>query len=338
MRVLVTGGTSLLGASVVSRLLETGHDVRVFQRSHSGLSADEVLGDIADSSAVREAVTGCEAVIHLAARVSIVGDWSEFERVNITGTDLLLKSAQDAGATRFVHISTPSAGHFGESIIGGIAEPADPERARGHYARSKAHAERLALNRASPTFSVVAIRPHLVWGPGDTQLVGRIVQRARAGRLAVIGHGLALIDTTYVDNASAAITAALDRAPSISGRSFVVSNGQPRTVVELVERIVTAAGLPMPPMRFPTSVARAAGWVVDRTWDISGSDSEPPVTGFLVEQLSTAHWFDQRETQEALRWKPHISLDEGFHRLAAWFESGESSSLPKLPHLKGQDR
>ncbi len=317
----------MLGASVANRLLSAGHEVRVFQRSPSGLAADEVLGDIADPSAVWRAVTGCEAVIHLAARVSIVGDWSEFERVNVTGTQVLLEAARDAGITRFVHISTPSAGHFGHSIVGGTADPADPERARGPYARSKAHAEKLALTHASPSFSVVAIRPHLVWGPGDTQLIGRIVQRARAGRLAVIGHGMALIDTTYVDNASAAIAAALDRAPSISGQTFVVSNGQPRTVAELIERIVTAAGLPMPSIRLPTPVARAGGRVVDRAWSLSGSDNEPPVTGFLVEQLTTAHWFDQRQTQAALAWKPHVSLDEGFRRLAAWFESGGSEAF-----------
>jgi nucleoside-diphosphate-sugar epimerase len=321
MRVLVTGGTSLLGEAVARQLAHSGHHAVLFQRSPSRTEFEEQLGDIADPDAARRAASSCDAVIHLAARVSIVGEWAEFERVNVTGTRNLLTAAHEAGADRFVHISTPSAGHFGASIVGGRAERADPERARGHYARSKAQAELLALEHASDTFSVVAIRPHLVWGPGDTQLVGRIVDRARSGRLAMIGGGLALIDTTYIDNAASAITAALERAPHVSGRSFVVSNGEPRTVYELVARILRAAGLPMPTLDLPKEVARSGGWLIDQVWNRVGVDSEPPITGFLVEQLTTAHWFDQRETREALGWEPHIPLEQGFDRLANWFSS-----------------
>ena len=80
---------------------------------------------------------------------------------------------------------------------------------------------------------MVAIRPHLVWGPGDTQLVGRIVERARAGRLPRLGSGAALIDTTYIDNAASALAAALERAEDVHGRAYVVTNGEPRPVAEL---------------------------------------------------------------------------------------------------------
>ncbi len=205
--------------------------------------------------------------------------------------------------------------------MGGRAERADPARARGHYARSKARAELLALDHASPVFSVVAIRPHLVWGPGDTQLVGRIVQKAKTGQLAVIGSGTALIDTTYVANAASAITAALDRAPEVSGRSFVITNGEPRTVSEMIGRILRAAGLPMPGLRLPKGLARSGGWMVDRLWNRVAPDTEPPITGFLVEQLTTAHWFDQRDTQESLQWKPEVSLEEGFRHLSDWYRS-----------------
>ena len=132
-----------------------------------------------------------------------------------------------------------------------------------------------------------------------------------------------MIDTTYVDNAATAITAALERAPSINGRSFVISNGEPRTVFELIGRILRAAGLEMPRIDLPPPLARSGGWLIDQVWGRVGGDTEPPITGFLVEQLTTAHWFDQREAQESLRWKPHISLDEGFRHLSDWFRSAE---------------
>src|SRR6185503_16803525 len=154
--------------------------------------------------------------------------------------------------------------------------------------------------------AVVVVRPHLVWGPGDAQLVGRIVARARAGRLAVVGTGAALIDTTYVDDAVDALVAALDRAPDLHGRVLVVSGGEPRPVAELLASICAAAGAPAPRLAVPARLARAAGAVVETLWR-----HDPPMTRFLAEQLSTAHWFDQHETRAALGWTPRIGLDEG---------------------------
>ena len=96
----------------------------------------------------------------------------------------------------------------GAAIAGLGAEPADPARAHGDYSRTKAEAELLALAADSPDFRVAAVRPHIVWGPGDTQLVERVLERAGRGRLPLLDAGAALIDTTYVDNAAAAIVAA----------------------------------------------------------------------------------------------------------------------------------
>ena len=182
-------------------------------------------------------------------------------------------------------------------------------------------AELIALEANSPDMPVVAIRPHLIWGPGDTQLVGRIVERAKAGRLAVIGSGAALIDSTYVDNAADSLVAALERAPEIGGRAFVVSNGQPRPVGEMLNRIAMAAGAPVPRLKVPYGVARGGGRVDEEIWERRGNAGEPPLTQFLAEQLGTAHWFDQRETRAALGWKPEVGIEEGFRRLQRWFES-----------------
>jgi nucleoside-diphosphate-sugar epimerase len=163
----------------------------------------------------------------------------------------------------------------------------------------------------------VALRPHLVWGPGDTQLVARIVERARAGRLPVIGSGAALIDTTYVDNAVDALVAALDACGPVHGEALVVSNGEPRPVGEVLARLCRAAGVPGPRSRVPFGAAWLAGAAVEGVWAATRRRSTPPITRFLAEQLATAHWFDQRRTRVALRWSPKVALDEGFARLAA---------------------
>ncbi len=162
---------------------------------------------------------------------------------------------------------------------------------------------------------VLAVRPHLVWGPGDTQLVARIVDRAARGRLPLLGHGAALIDTVYRDNAADAIVAALAAADTAHGHAYVVTNGEPRPVAELLAGMCRAAGVPAPRIRVPAALARAAGGAVERVWAVRPGSDEPPMTRFLAEQLSTAHWFDQRETRRALGWTPAVSLDEGFERL-----------------------
>ena len=163
------------------------------------------------------------------------------------------------------------------------------------------------------------MRPHLVWGPSDTQLVARIVDRARAGRLPVLGTGAALIDTTYVDNAGAALVAAVDACGAAHGEPLVVSNGEPRPVLEVLTRLCRAAGVPSPRVRIPAWLARHAGTTVDGIWSLAHRQDQPPITRFLAEQLTTAHWFDQRRTRDVLGWRPEVDLDEGFDRLAAWY-------------------
>ncbi len=313
--VLVTGASGLLGRTVALQLVARGEKVTVMQRSDSNLPVREVRGDLNDVQARDSAFEGVDRVIHCAAKVSINGPVSEFRRINVDGTAALIATARERGVHSFVHVSTPSVAHVGTAIQGDQALPADPRNARGNYARTKAEAELIALAASDESFAVCAIRPHLVWGPGDEQLIGRIVARAKAGRLFLIDHGYALIDTTYIDNAASALIAALDTCSRNQGRAFVISNGEPRTVAELLERICRAAGQEPPVRSVPASVAYRAGAVAERLW----GDSEPPLTSFLAEQLATAHWFDQRQARSALDWSPAVSLDEGFQRLADYY-------------------
>ncbi|WP_250444507.1 NAD-dependent epimerase/dehydratase family protein [Actinotalea sp. C106] len=320
MKVLVTGASGLLGRAVAARVLAAGHDVRTFQRSPSTVpGVEDLRGSMTAAADVERAVDGVEAVVHLAAKVSLAGDPADFERVNVGGTERLLAAAAREGVARFVQVSSPSVAHSGSSIVGDGALPADPVHARGDYARTKAQAELLALAADGEAMRVVAVRPHLVWGPGDTQLVARIVARARAGRLPLLDGGRALIDTTYVDNAASAIAAALERATddAVHGNAYVVTNGEPRPVAEMLAGICAASGAPVPRWSVPAGLARAAGGAVEAVWRVRPGQDEPPMTRFLAEQLSTAHWFDQRRTRADLRWTPEVTLDEGLARLRA---------------------
>jgi len=315
MRVLVTGGSSLLGRNVADQLVARGDTVTCFQRSPSASTATDVLGDIRDRDAVLAVSIGQDAVVHLAALVAPRPAWSDAYAVNVTGTEHVLDAAGRIG--RLLHVSSPSVAFHDAPTVGAGAEPARYSGGDA-YTRSKAIAERLVLDRtAVPT---VVVRPHLVWGPGDTQLIGRIVDRARQGRLALPDHGRALVDTTYVDDAAAAIVAGLDRtadSEEARGRAWVVTGGSPRPLVELVEGILQAAGLDPSVRSVPAPLAALAGRAFDRWW----RGNEPPLTHFAARQLSVAHWFDQADTRRVLQWVPRIGVDEGLARLAAWFRA-----------------
>lgn len=327
MKVLVTGTGSLLLGGIASELVRRGDDVVCLQRRSSAFvghqNAHQVLADICDADAVAQAAQGCDAIIHGAARVGIVGSQKEFFDTNVTGTKNILQAAEQHSISRLVFVSTPSVAHTGDSLIGAPAGEAEIGRSRSYYAESKAIAERTVLNARNEHLAVVAIRPHLVWGPGDTQLVGRIVERAASGHLAVIGTGNALVDSTYIDNAISAHIAALDAlhiGSACDGKAYVISNGEPRTVNELMRSMCGAAGIPFEPRHVSLAMGIRLGSVIERLWPLMKS-SEPPLTRFVAEQLGTAHWFDQRAVQQDLGWTPQVSLDEGFQRLTQWFAS-----------------
>lgn len=318
MKVLVTGATSMIGRKTVEELLRRGNDVNVLQRGECELPVRVFRGDIRDDALVQEASFGCDVVIHAAAKVGIVGSYKDFYDINVRGTQNVMKAAKDASCRGVVYVSSPSVSYSKTPVIGEASPPALDD-VLGHYSKTKSIAERIVTS--DKELPMVALRPHLVWGPGDAQLVGRIVDRARSNRLVLVNQGKAIVDSTYIDNVSDALCAAAERIgvnENLSGRALVVSNGEPRTVANLVERICTAAGVVFSPRSINLRTAVVLGSIIEKLYSLSPR-SEPPLTAFTAYQLGISHWFDIRETQKLLEWSPRISLDEGFSRLAESF-------------------
>src|SRR5688572_10805005 len=210
MKVLVTGGGGFLGRALCAALQRAGHDVASFQRSHSpaldALGVRQIRGDLADAAAVLAATEGYDAIFHNAAKAGAWGSYDSYFDANVRGTRHVLAAMRTHGIGRLVYTSTPSVTHSGRTPVEGTNEADTPlgHGFRAPYPATKLIAEREVLAANSPTLATVALRPRLIWGPGDTQLLPRLVERARAGRLRLIDGGHNRMDTTYIEIGRAA--------------------------------------------------------------------------------------------------------------------------------------
>lgn len=323
MRVLLTGGGGFLGGAVARRLVERGHEVRSFSRGRypelEALGIEHVRGDLATHRDVVGAAHGVDAVVHTAAKAGVWGDALEYRRTNLVGTRNVLAACLEQRVPKLVYTSTPSVVHAGGDIEGGDESLPYTEHPSTDYQATKTEAEREVLAAQSDALSVVALRPHLIWGPGDPHLVPRILARARRGLIALPGGGAHRVDTVYVDNAADAHVAALERVgpdAACAGKAYFITNDQPRPLREIVLGILRAGGVNGRIVPVPPRLAYAAGSMMERVFRIAGAEREPPLTRFVAEQLSTAHWFDISAAKRDLEWAPTVSIEAGLERLA----------------------
>jgi nucleoside-diphosphate-sugar epimerase len=329
MKVLVTGGGGFLGSAIVRRLVARGDAVRTFQRGDypelAKLGIECVRGDLGDADVVRNAARGCDAIIHTAAKAGVWGPYDEYYRANVVGTQNVIAACRDAAVRRLVHTSSPSVVFDGHDEAGIDEQVPYPSRYLAYYPQTKAEAERLVLAANGAHLSTVALRPHLIWGPGDPHLLPRLVARAKSGKLRLVSRDDNLVDSTYVDNAALAHVLALDalttatyeHPATCAGRAYFISNGEPLPMAELVNRLLAAKGVGPVTKRISPKLAYAAGAVLEVAYKLLGRSEEPPITRFVARQLSTAHWFDLTAAQRDLKYVPEVGFGEGLRRISA---------------------
>ncbi|AWV06033.1 2-alkyl-3-oxoalkanoate reductase [Marilutibacter maris] len=324
MKILVTGGGGFLGQALCRGLRERGHHVVSYNRGHydalERMGVEQVRGDLAERDAVIAAADGCAAVFHNAAKAGAWGSYQSYYDANVIGTDNVIAACRVHGIGRLVHTSTPSVTHGAtHPVEGGTADTVPyGEHLKAPYASTKLQAEKAVLRANSTTLATVALRPRLIWGPGDNQILPRLVERARAGRLRIVGSGDNRVDATYIDNAAQAHFDAFDHlAPgsACAGRAYFISNGEPMPMRELLNSLLRAVGAPEVDKHLPFGVAYAIGAICEGAWPLLRLSGEPPMTRFLAEQLATSHWYDMAPATRDFGYVPKISVEEGLRRL-----------------------
>lgn len=335
MKVLVTGGGGFVGRELVTVLRERGDTVRVLGRGRYPVLEDQGVecqrGDVGDAAAVDKAVQGMDAVCHVAAKVGAAGDYESFHRTNVQGTQHVIDACRKHGVGVLVHTSTPSV-IFGHKDLEGVDESEPyPSAYEADYPRTKAEAERLVLAANDDTLRTIALRPHIVWGPGDTSLLPRLLERAP--KLRRITGPAKLTDVTYIDDAVRAHVLALDKlsepeACSACGRAFFITAGEPIEIWTFIDRILAAADGPKISKSAPPKLAMAAGWVFETVHRITKAKGEPRMSRWIVRELTTSHWFNIQAARDEFGYAPKVSIDKGMQRLQAWIRGQESTGMP----------
>lgn len=331
---LVTGGTGFLGRRLVERLLESGRPVTVLGRTPAAdlerRGVRFIRASLEDTAAVRAACEGIETVFHVAAKVGIWGRYDDFFRINVLGTRALIEGCRAQGVKRLVHTSTPSVVYNGRNLAGVDESLPLTTTCPSPYPLTKAIAERevLAANRAD--LRTVALRPHLIWGVGDPHLIPRVVERARAGRLRIIGSGHNRVDLVHVENAVDAHLLAehalhgchamndkgAGRRP-VDGRAFFITNGEPVVLWEWINELLCSIGERPVSQHISLSAASVLGGACELVWRTFPLRGEPPMTRFVAHELAKDHWFDIQAARRDLGYAPRISMQQGTAELVA---------------------
>lgn len=328
MRILVTGCGGFLGSEIVRQLIERGDSVVGIARgNYPGLrrrGMEQRRGDLVDPQFTADAIKNIDAVIHTAATAGVWGPWEHFYSINKVATDNVIAACRDNGIESLVFSSSPSVTFDGADQSGVNESVPYASRWLCHYPHTKALAEIAVLEAHRPgQLNTLALRPHLIWGENDPHLFPRVLERARKGRLRIVGDGVNVVDTVHVINAAGAHLDALDaigNSPSdVGGRAYFISQDQPVECWDWISEVCEIGGVDPPRKRIPYSAAYAIGGTLETVYRATGRKSEPPMTRFVAAQLARDHYFDITAAKRLLGYRARITIQEGLDRLRqAW--------------------
>ena len=280
---VVTGGAGFVGRHLVDALVARGDQVRVVDWADPGRDdVEHLCADITDEAAMAEAVKGAASVFHNASVVHTKQNQVDFVwKVNLDGTRHVLRGCQAAGVPKLVYVSSGSVVYQGQDIENGDESLPYWSISQAPYADSKIEAEKevLAAN-GEEGVATVALRPHVIFGPGDQRFLPALIKHAKSGKLRYqVGRGTWLSDYTYVGNLVDALLAADQRlsldAP-VAGQAYFITNGEPMPFWDFVRKVLAAA-LDLPPLRgrIPHQLVYAIAAVKEGIDTLRGEHHQP---------------------------------------------------------------
>ena len=318
MKVLVTGAHGFIGSHACEHLLARDYQVRALVSPWgevANLAAvlehpqlELTRADITDPASLKGICDDCDAVLHAAARVADWGAWEKFERVNVRGTENLLREAEASRVRRFVLVSSVAVHRYTGFRNAEAADiPRDnTEQAYGH---SKILAEDAVLN--APVSGVI-VRPGLFpFGPRDPNFV-RVVNALKRGLLPFVGDGKPVINTAYVGNLVRGLELALkaDEA-NLTRYAYVIADEGMPSWLELFGTLAEMLNAPPPRLHLPPKLVAPLAGLTEKAYQMVAPGLEPPLTPYRAKLMVNDIHFSLQTAKDDLGYTPEVSWQAG---------------------------
>lgn len=336
MTILVTGAGGFVGFRLVKVLSDFGFKVHTLQRgTYPELNLPNVTnfsGSLAEKKTVELALSGVDAIFHVASKIGMWGDYQEFYQTNVEGTKDLATKAHTRGIKYFIYTSTPSVIFDRGDILGADESLPYPKTHLNFYGETKRLAEEYILKMASSDFITAAIRPHLIYGPGDKQLIPKVVKAHRDGRLKIIGDGNNLVDVSYIDNvidAHLKLLLQMLRDPRpVLGKAYFIGQKKPVKLWDFTNTLMVGIGLSPVTKKVPVGLAYGIGHLMEIIFTLFRIKKiEPPMTRFVALQLGKSHYFSHKNAMADFGHEEMVSTEEGLQLLIDDYRSGKAHIL-----------
>ena len=307
---------------MLKNYLKKQYEVHSFSRSKYKsleiLGVTQHQGNLEDFESLRNSLIGINAVIHSASRVGMNGTYEDFYKANVIGTENLIKAMKELGIRKLVYTSSPSVVFGKEELINADESTPYPKKFLSKYAQTKMIAEKIVIEACNKNFWAVSLRPHLIFGNGDQNLIPRLLESRKKNKLKIIGDGKNLVDVIYVENAAYAHVLALNQLSinnEISGESFFIGQG-PVVLWDFINLILKKYQLAPVKKRLPLFMAYFLGFLVEIVLTvINRPEIHPPMTRFIALQLGKSHYFNHDKASRLLNFTPLYSIDEAIKKL-----------------------
>lgn len=331
MRILVTGGGGFLGSHIIKELLKNSSYIVTNFSRHTypeleDMGVPTIKGDLRKKEDVERALDqGFDAIFHVAALPGVWGKFEEYYDINFLGTKHLIEGARARGIQKFVYTSTPSVVFNKDDLMGVGEEQPYATKFLNAYAETKTLAEQLVLGmNDGQNFLSCALRPHLIWGPGDPHIFPRLIQKGKQGKLRIVGDGENLVDIIYVENAALAHVQAFEHlkpGSPVCGQAYFVGQERPVKLWDFINQVLGHVKVEPVMNSIDVGAAYRIGWMLEKVYKFLGIQKpEPPMTRFVALNLGKSHYFSHAKAKRDFGYVPKISIEEGLKRTFSYRE------------------